>query len=622
MKKLFLHSLIVVIALTFWPHSCVQAQDAESSAKPKRVLAIFGFKQGLPFAYRMAESLHMTMTNEFGSDLVLDIEYTDRMRFPENEYLARIMDLYRYKYGENPLDLILLVGDESTDLILEKGKDLFAGVPVVLVSTVKKKLPPGRSPSNTVSMVWGIDFGRTLNLIENLLPQTQHIYVVSGQSPTDEKFRRLAAAALKKSETGFEAHFLNKYSMDGLYEKIAHLPRNSVLLFLSMFRDARGEYFVSRDVVAGISKKANAPTFGNIDLYLGQGIVGGDLVSADYQGQKYARISQQILNGVPLENLESTQVLNQIELDWRQLKRWSIDEERVPPNSLIRYRPSSLWRDHKWELAGIGLLVLIQAVALVGLVIQYRRRSLAEDESLRLRDERARISRVLAMGEIAASLAHELNQPLSAVRGYAQAAQRFLKKEPIDTGEINTALEGAIAGNRRAEEVIKRIRMALKNEPSQQVSLRVDEIIPEVLQLVRRNAVKKNVTLEYHPAVGLPLLKGDRIQLQQVLFNLIINGVEAMPENAAGKGKIVVRAWLDDEGAVTISVCDNGTGIDEQTAAAIFDSFYTTKAGGMGLGLSISRSIIEDHGGRLWADRNLEQGTTFSFSLPRHGRGG
>ncbi len=124
--------------------------------------------------------------------------------------------------------------------------------------------------------------------------------------------------------------------------------------------------------------------------------------------------------------------------------------------------------------------------------------------------------------------------------------------------------------------------------------------------------------LEYHPVAGLPRLKGDRIQLQQVLFNLITNGVEAIVENGGGLGKIIVRARRDDEGGITMSVCDNGVGVDKKSDATIFDSFYTTKTGGMGLGLSISRSIIEDHGGRLWADRNPNQGSTFSFSLPSY----
>ena len=222
------------------------------------------------------------------------------------------------------------------------------------------------------------------------------------------------------------------------------------------------------------------------------------------------------------------------------------------------------------------------------------------------------------MGEIAASLAHELNQPLSAIRTYAQAAQRFLDNAPPEPDEAGKALAGIIAGNRRAEEVIKRIRMALKKEPFQQSCLNVNDMIEEVILLVHRKADEQHVSLKVEVAAGLPPVFGDRIQLQQVLFNLIINGIESMADTGDGSSKIVVQALANKPDAVTISVRDSGIGIDEEQGDILFDAFYTTKPEGMGIGLSISRSIVEDHGGRLWATENPppERGTTFFFTVP------
>ena len=622
MKKQFLLVFLIGFTLaSLWSISFAGSLENESNAEPKRVLAIFAFKQGLPFAYHMAESLRIELMKEYTGSLILDIEHADRTRFPEEEYLGKIIDLYQYKYGENQLDLILLIGGESTNRLLEQGADLFDGIPVVLVGVGAKELPANRSPVNTVSMSWGLDFDRTLNLINDLLPEARNIFVVSGNSLTDEKIRQVAASALERSVKSFEAHYLVDYSVAELYQKVAVLPDNSVILFLSLFRDGNGEYFISREVAAELSRKANAPTFGNIELYLGHGIVGGDMVSADFQGHKYAVLTREILEGVPLEKLELTEKSNQVLLDWRQLKRWSIDESKVPEGYIVRYREPTMWEEDKWNIVIILIVISAQALALLGLIIQYRRRSHAEKTSNRLRDERARITRVLAMGEIAASLAHELNQPLSAVRSYAQAALRQFKNEPVDSDQINIALEGVIAGNRRAEEVIKRIRMALKNEPSQQILMSVDDIIPEVIALVSRNAAEKNVVLQYKRTPGLASLKGDRIQLQQVLFNLIINGIEAIAESRSKFGTVIIRAQGEDSAMVTISVQDNGVGIDEESTFTIFDSFYTTKNGGMGLGLSISRTIVEDHGGRLWAEGKTGKGSTFSFSLPGQKKG-
>jgi signal transduction histidine kinase len=365
-----------------------------------------------------------------------------------------------------------------------------------------------------------------------------------------------------------------------------------------------------------VSEQTNAPIFGMVDTYLGHGIVGGDLLSASFQGKKYAEIAERILTGESLKNLKYMEKGNQAMFDWRQLKRWSIDENRLPVGSIVRYRELSIWEEHQWEIVGASVIIFAPAFALIGLVIQHRRRRWAEEESQKLRDERAHISRVLAMGEIAASLAHELNQPLSAIRSYAQAAQRFLNNNPSEPDEAGKALAGIIAGNRRAEEVIKRIRMALKKEPFKQSRLDVKDMIQEVIILIRRKAAELNVTLKLELSAGLPPVFGDRIQLQQVLFNLIINGIEAITDEGDTHGAIVVLALREKPDAVTISVRDSGVGIDAKQRDILFDAFYTTKSEGMGIGLSISRSIIEDHGGRLWATRNLDKGTTFSFTVP------
>ena len=223
------------------------------------------------------------------------------------------------------------------------------------------------------------------------------------------------------------------------------------------------------------------------------------------------------------------------------------------------------------------------------------------------------------MGEIAASLAHELNQPLSAIRSYAQAAQRFLDNEPSQPDEAGKALAGIVAGNRRAEEVIKRIRNALKKEPFKRTCLDVTETIEEVIKLVQKKADENDVTLGLETETDLPWIFGDRVQLQQVLFNLIINAIEAIADDAddAGKaGEVKVTASRAGANAVLISVRDNGVGIRGEQQELLFDAFYTTKAEGMGIGLSISRSIIEDHGGVLSFSRKQDKGTTFSFTVP------
>jgi len=608
--------LALVAASLLWSGADLSAQD--QNPPPKRVLAIFVFKQSMPWPYRLEQSLRAALTSDRSYPIELDVEYADQLTFSKEAYLAKVIDMYRYKYkfSDQKIDLVLVLGDESADLMLEYSKLLFGDIPVVLITLDPKKMTSGLSKSNTVSLAYGFDFTKMGALIQGLLPKNKNIFVISGNSVTDKKLKNLAFEALGEFDDPVTIHYLDNFSVEDLLIKVSQLPENSAILFLTVFRDAKGKSYIPRNLMTTIAEKANSPTFGVIDTYLGRGIVGGNLLSAKNQGERFSEIAEKMLKGEPLTNLEFVGKANQMMFDWRQLKRWSIDEARLPPGSIVRYRESSIFADHKWEIIGVIAIVFTQSLALIGLILQHRRRSFAEEEAQKLRDERAHISRVLAMGEIAASLAHELNQPLSAIRSYAQAAQRFLGNNPPAPDEATKALAGIVAGNRRAEEVIKRIRMALKKEPFKQSRLDVRELVQEVKMLVQRKAREHKILLRPEVAAGLPPLFGDHIQLQQVLFNLIINGIEAMAEERDHFREIVICALKDKSDVVTISVRDSGIGIDEKQRDILFDAFYTTKPEGMGIGLSISRSIIEDHGGRLWATPNPDKGTTFSFTVP------
>ena len=606
--------LSVVAVVTLWPGLCISDHDTHSESK--RVLVIFSFKQGIPWQIHIERSLRKALVTGSISATHIDVEYADQTRFPEDEYRSKIIDLYRYKYGKQKPDMILVIGGQSTDLVTEISETLFDEAPMVLVSTSPEGLPYSLLKPNVVSMMWGIEFAKTGALIQKLLPKTKKLFVISGSSPTDLKLKKIATKDLGKLESPFTIQHLEDLSVEDLLLKVTQLPENSAIFFLSLFRDSNGKAFVPRDIMTEVAARANAPTFTALNTYMGYGTVGGSLLSADVLGEQYAEIVKQVLATGSLKNVKPPESPYQTEFDWRQLKRWSIDEDRLPANSIIRYREKTIWGEHRLEVVSTVVIIALLSFALFISLVQYRRRNRAEEKTQKLLDERAHLSRVLAMGEIAASLAHELNQPLSAIRSYAQAAQRFLDKEPSQPDEASRALTGIVAGNRRAEEVIKRVRMALKKEPFKRSCFAIREITETVIFLIRRKASEDRISLRLNLAAGLPPLFCDRIQIQQVLFNLIRNGIEAITEVEGGPREIFVQALMETATTVRISVRDSGIGIDAEQADLLFDAFYTTKSEGMGVGLSISRSIIEDHGGRLWGTRNSDQGSTFSFILP------
>lgn len=253
--------------------------------------------------------------------------------------------------------------------------------------------------------------------------------------------------------------------------------------------------------------------------------------------------------------------------------------------------------------------------ALGGIATDITERKRAEKELLILKDELARVSRLTMMGELAASIAHEINQPLTAVTNNSNACLRLLARHNLEPEVLRRALEEIVADGARASAVIARIRAFMKKAPAEKGELDVNEVIQEVLALVTRELYENGVLLERRLTKALPLVMGDRVQLQQVLLNLMMNGIDAMAAIKTRPRLLSVQTRIDESRNVLVAIRDTGTGLGLETER-VFTPFFTTKANGMGMGLPISRSLVEGHGGRLWAAHNCSQGAVFYFTLP------
>jgi C4-dicarboxylate-specific signal transduction histidine kinase len=228
----------------------------------------------------------------------------------------------------------------------------------------------------------------------------------------------------------------------------------------------------------------------------------------------------------------------------------------------------------------------------------------------------AHVNRVTTMGELSASIAHEVMQPITATVTGAQAASRFLNAQPPDLEQARQTLNRAIESGGRAVDVIGRIRALINKVPPRKDTLDINGAILEVIALTRGEIAKNGVSMQTQLAEGLPLIQGDRVQLQQVILNLIINAVEAMSLVREDSRELLVSTGRDASGGVLVAVQDSGPGLNSENFDRVFDAFHTTKPGGMGMGLSICRSIVEAHGGRIWASRTAGPGTTFQCTLP------
>ena len=257
-----------------------------------------------------------------------------------------------------------------------------------------------------------------------------------------------------------------------------------------------------------------------------------------------------------------------------------------------------------------------QAVTIGGLLAQRKQRRRAEAEILNQRVELAHVTRVSTMGQLASALAHELNQPLGAILRNAEAAEILLQKEKPDLEEIRAILEDILKDDQRAGSVIDRVRSFLRHRSLEIKSLDLGELLGETVVLVESDARARHVKLSLQMPEKLPAVRGDRVQLQQVLLNLILNGMDAMADVAKPGRQLTVRVEPAKEGNVKVSVSDCGTGIPLEKAKHIFEPFFTTKPNGMGMGLTISQTIIEAHGGKIWGENKDSRGAVFTFTLP------
>ena len=275
---------------------------------------------------------------------------------------------------------------------------------------------------------------------------------------------------------------------------------------------------------------------------------------------------------------------------------------------------------HAFTPARMAILKLLASAAAISMENTRLYRNVAEREAtLRaLQMDLAHANRLATMGQLAASIAHEVNQPIGATRNNAHAALRFLARDPPNLAEVREALECVVNDTYRAGEIIGRIRDQIKKAPPRKEAVDLNDAIEEVIALVRGELSENRVSVHTRLGEGLAPIYGDRVQLQQVMLNLFLNAIEAMTGVEDGTRELVICTEAGPSEGLLVSVGDSGSGIAPEDRERIFESFYTTKAGGVGIGLPICRSIIEAHGGRLWADAHQLRGAEFKFTLPAH----
>ena len=366
-----------------------------------------------------------------------------------------------------------------------------------------------------------------------------------------------------------------------------------------------------------VSKAASAPVYAFVDQYLGRGIVGGNLYSLAEHGTQAAKLSLQVLAGaaVPVPALVEAQS-SKVLFDWHQLQRWKVSELSLPPGNEIRFRDPTAWETYRWPIVMIAAVILVQAALILGLLWERRRRRRLEVEARQRMAELAHMNRFSTAGEMAASIAHEINQPLGAILNNAETAKIMLKSQSPDLKGMEEIVDDIQRDNSRATEVIGRLRSFMKKVPLENKDIDINDQVIETIRFLSPEARSREIVLRSKLNGTALRINGDPIQLQQVFSNLILNGFDAA-SNTTQAEKVVTVATTRKGKFAEISVTDTGAGVSQEAAKRIFDPFYSTKDHGMGMGLSIVRTIVELHNGQIEVDnRNGAKGAVFRVKLP------
>jgi signal transduction histidine kinase len=588
------------------------------AAATRHVVLLFDERVELPGLSLLEAELVRTLRSNSSEPIEIYREAMDLSRFNAAVHIATFRDYLRTKYADKKIDVAIGIMAPAFEFLLDNGDLIFPGTPIVFCGLDQRQLGIRTLPPNVYGVLIERDFVQTIELVLRLQPTTANVVVVAGSSEFDTSLLSDAREEFRPYEGRMSFTYLSELSLKQVLERVSQLPASSIVVFITMFRDGVGQPFIPHDVVEQVSRAGSVPVYGFLDQYLGRGIVGGSLYSSSTVGEEAARMALSLLTGAPPPQKIVKIVSNKVAFDWRQMQRWSLRENLLPRNSEILFREQNTWDRYSWQITLVVAVILLQTGLIAALLREHRRRHLAEVVSRQRMAELAHVNRFSTAGELTASIAHEINQPLGAILTNAETAQSILRSPSPDIAELDEIVTDILHDDRRATEVILRMRSLLKKAPFELKEFDLNEVVQETIRFFSALAVgRKFEMVNVITADALPIL-GDRIQLQQVILNLVMNGIEAMKDTPSVNRIMSIRTARVEQFA-ELSVSDRGHGIAEDKLKEVFEPFYTSKAEGMGMGLSIARTIVEAHNGVISAKNRDHGGASFRIRLPLSG---
>ena len=599
-------ALVVFLAVSL---GCPAGFAAES----KRVMLLHSF--GLDFKpwseYAKSIRSELVRQSPWPLDIVENSLVTARSTDEDPE--APFVEYLRALFAKRPLDLIVSIGAPAAAFVQRHRQRLFAATPMVFTAIDQRRVQYSSLTANDAVVALRINYLAAFENILQVLPDTKDVIVVVGSSPIEKFWKEAIGKEVEPLANRIKLSWTDELSFEELLKQASALPPHTAIFWELMIVDAAGVLHEGDVPLTRVHAVANAPIFSYDESFFGNAIVGGPLLLAADTGRQTAAAAIRILGGEKPGEIRPPPVqFASPVFDWREMQRWGIGENKLPPGSEIRFRNPTAWEQYRAYILAVTAAILIQTALISWLFYEHWRRQRAEIMARNTMSELTHVNRVATVSQLSASIAHEVNQPLAAMLANAEAALRWLERANLE--EVREGLKGIVSDGFRASDIITNLRAMFKHDVQEKTPVDINKLVSSVLALVVIDLQKHEIDLQTQLDEQIPQVLGNQVQLQQVILNLVMNAIEAM--SSMETRVLRIKTELSQSSMVHVSIEDTGTGIKPSDVARVFKPMFTTKARGMGMGLSICQSIMENHGGRIWVTPGANGGSIFQFELP------
>ena len=597
--------LIVFLAVSFGP--------AGFAAESKRVMLLYSFGRDFnPWSeYAKAIRTELDRQSPWPLDIIENSLIT--ARFSDENPEAPFVEYLRALFAKHPLDLIVSIGAPAASFVQRHRQQLFATTPMVLMAVDQRRVQYSNLTANDAVVAVRINYLTAFENILQVLPDTKDVVVVVGSSPIEKFWKEAIEKEVEPLANRIKLSWTDELSFEALLKQASALPPHTAIFWELMIVDAAGVVHEGDVPLTRLHAVANAPIFSYDESFFGSAIVGGPLLLAADTGRQTAAAAIRILNGEKPGEIRPPPVqFASPVFDWREMQRWGISENKLPPGSEILFRNPTAWEQYRSYVLAFIAAILTQTVLISWLLYEHWRRQRAEILARDTMLELTHVNRVATVGELSASIAHEVRQPLAAMLANAEGALRWLKKGKLE--EVRAGLKDIVSEGFRANDIITNLRAMFKHDVQEKTHVDINKLVSSVLALVVIDLQKHEIEFQTQLDDKIPQALGNQVQLQQVILNLVMNAIEAMSSSQIRVLRI--KTALIQPNKVHVSVEDTGTGIQPEHLQRIFDLYFTTRPKGTGIGLSMVYRTVQLHDGDIEVQSTPGVGTTFRVLIP------